>query len=164
MGLEILDKMNKIAKAFGNIIHGDDTKGGTYKDKLAILESSNNYNENSVSGIYGKYQFGNSRLDDYRKATKDDFSNEKFLNDPQLQETVMDWSVTNIDDYINQYDLEKYIGKKIKGITITREGIYAGAHLGGRFGMRKFLESEGKDDPKDKFKTTISNYFEEFSN
>ena len=79
----------------------------------------------------------------------------------------MTWHIEDINNYIDSRGLTEYIGKEIDGIKITREGLIAGAHLGGKGGMRKFLESgmevHGPQDKKDINKTYISDYIKKFS-
>ncbi len=79
--------------------HKDRTPGSasnaSYKDKVAHQESRGHADPykafNESSGAMGKYQFVNSTLDDYRgKRGFRDFTNEEFLNDPKLQESIMD--------------------------------------------------------------------------
>ena len=155
-------------------------KGGdTFKEDLAISESSGNYDAVNEQGYMGKYQFGDARLKDFLMANKgydkdldkdkkiiDVFKND-FINTPSLQEDVMTWHVDDINSYIDSRELDKYIGKKIGGVIITREGLIAGAHLGGRTGLREFLETgmkiHGDEDEKDKEGTYISDYIMKFS-
>ena len=174
-GLPLIEMYQKLAKGFGNIISGDDT----FKEDLAMSESSNNYDVVNEQGYMGKYQFGDARLTDFLTANegydkdldKDkkiiDTFKDNFINTPSLQEDVMTWHVGDINSYIDNRDLNKYIGKKIGGVIITREGLIAGAHLGGRKGLREFLETgmkiHGDEDEKDKEGTYISDYIMKFS-
>ena len=145
-------------------------KGGdTFKEDLAMAESSGKYDAENKYGYVGKYQFGDARLQDFKDANKDykDFNKKEFMNNPSLQEDVFSWHVDDINSYIDSRDLDKYIGKKIGGVIITREGLIAGAHLGGRTGLREFLETgmkiHGDEDEKDKEGTYISDYIMKFS-
>ena len=145
-------------------------KGGdTFKEDLAMAESSGKYDAENKYGYVGKYQFGDARLQDFKDANKDykDFNKKEFMNNPSLQEDVFSWHVDDINSYIDSRDLDKYIGKKIGEVIITREGLIAGAHLGGRTGLREFLETgmkiHGDEDEKDKEGTYISDYIMKFS-
>jgi hypothetical protein len=51
--------------------------------------------------------------------------------------------------YIADNNLNEYIGTKVKGIPVTLSGMMAVAHLGGNYGMKRFLESDGRVDPSD---------------
>jgi len=169
-GLDFLNWINSKIKGTG---------GDTFKEDLAMSESSGNYDAVNEQGYMGKYQFGDARLTDFLTANKgydkdldkdkkiiDVFKND-FINTPSLQEDVMTWHVDDINSYIDSRELDKYIGKKIGGVIITREGLIAGAHLGGRTGLRGFLETGMKihsdEDHKDKEGTYISDYIMKFS-
>ena len=138
-------------------------ENNNFKEDLAMSESSNRSDVINNEGFMGKYQFGDDRLTDYRNETGLEFNRDEFLNNESLQDQVFDWHVSDISKYIDNKDLNKYIGKTINGIEITKQGLIAGAHLGGRYGMRQFLESNGKKDPADKNKTKISDYIKKFS-
>jgi len=101
----------------------------------------------------GGYQFGDARLADYKKATNSSFTTSQFRNDPDLQNTVMDWHISSIDSVIDDLDT----GGK------SRDGLRAVAHLGGTGGMKKFVETNGKYNPSDKFGTRLSDYYNKFS-
>jgi len=60
-------------------------------------------------------------------------------------------------------NFEKYIGQIINGIEITWSGLLAAAHLGGQKNVKKFLNSNGKNDYADANGTKISEYLSEFS-
>ena len=159
-GLDFLNWINNKIKGTG---------GDTFKEDLAMSESSGDYSAENKYGYIGKYQFGDARLQDFKDANKDfkDFSKKEFITNPSLQEDVFSWHVDDINSYIDSRELDKYIGKEIGGVTITREGLIAGAHLGGRTGLREFLETgmkiHGDEDEKDKEGTYISDYIIKFS-
>jgi len=137
-------------------------KNDTFKEDLAMSESSNKYDVVNDKGYMGKYQFGDARLEDFKNANKDyKFTKKEFLNDPNLQEDVFSWHVEDINSYIDSRGLDKYIGTEINGVTITRDGLIAGAHLGGKTGLKNFL-STGKDK-EDSYGTSISEYITKFS-
>lgn len=147
-------------------------KNDTFKEELGMSESSNNYDIVNKQGYMGKYQFGDARLEDFKNANKDyNFTSDEFINNPGLQEDVMTWHVNDINSYIDSRGLDKYIGEKIGGVTITREGLIAGAHLGGRTGLMRFLNGgmkiHGEHDKHDGSKkepgTYISDYIMKFS-
>lgn len=110
----------------------------------------------------GYYQFTPARLKDYSKATGEKVTMEKFIGDPELQGRVMDWHEQDILDYAMNNNLDQYIGQEVGGVMIDPSAIIGMAHLGGRLGMREFLESGGKIDPSDRFGTKISDYGKKF--
>ena len=173
-GLDLLNWINNKIKGTG---------GDTFKEDLAISESSGNYDAVNEQGYMGKYQFGDSRLKDFLTANEGydkDLDKDKkiistfknnFMDTPSLQEDVMTWHVDDINSYIDSRELDKYIGKKIGGVIITREGLIAGAHLGGRTGLMRFLNGgmkiHGEHDKHDGSEkepgTYISEYIMKFS-
>ena len=58
---------------------------------------------------------------------------------------------------------DKYLGKKINGITITKSGLLAGAHLKGAGCVINYLKSEGKNNACDAFGTSVETYLKKFA-
>tara|TARA_R100000963_G_C4606733_1_gene78509 strand:- start:197 stop:808 length:612 start_codon:yes stop_codon:yes gene_type:complete len=139
-----------------------------FKKQMALSESSGRTNIVNPRGYMGKFQFGNKRLTDFKNNTNKKFTKKEFLNNPKLQDEVFDWHVNDIKKFINSEGLDSYIGKTIKGIPITLNGLIAVAHLGGQSGMKKFLETDGKYNPDDRRKgskkkgTSLSDYLNKF--
>ncbi len=121
------------------------------------------YNAQNSEGYVGKYQFGDARLTDFRDATGKDFTMEQFKDSPALQEEVVQWHQKDISDYASDTGLDKYKGQTINGVLINDDSIMAMAHLGGKSGMRQFIESGGEYDPADSNGTTLSAYGMKFS-
>ena len=143
-------------------------KGGdTFKEDLAISESTGDYDaeyESKEGNKYvGKWQFGDARLTDFKNANEKfkDLTMDQFKDSPSIQNEVWDWHVDDINSYIDRRELDKYIGTELNGVTITREGLIAGAHIGGRTGLKNFLTkgTEGTDE----LGTTITDYIMKFS-
>jgi hypothetical protein len=120
-----------------------------FKTSMKKSESNGNYSVVNSEGYMGAYQFGNDRLTDYKNATGKNFTKKEFLENKELQDEVFNWHVKDIVKYINNNNLDKYLGIKVKGVTVTLNGLIAMAHLGGRYGMRAYIES-GFSDAKDK--------------
>lgn len=123
-------------------------------------ESGGDFNAANDEGYVGRGQFGQDRLDDFTRANGAPRINiETFRSNPKLQKAVEDWHFNDIEDFIDDNQLiERYEGKTIKGVKITRSGMIAMAHLGGKGGMLKFLKSDGEFDPADSNKTSLSKY------
>jgi hypothetical protein len=102
----------------------------------------------------GLLQFGEARLKDYQKATKTSFTQDDFIKDKSLQEKVALWHIKDIDKLIDSI--------KDKGKYTDRNGLRAVAHLGGKTGMKKFVKSQGKENPKDELGTSLQDYYEKF--
>jgi hypothetical protein len=116
------------------------------------------YNAQNSEGYVGKYQFGDDRLTDFRDATGQDFTMEQFKANPALQEEVVQWHQKDISDYANDTGLDAYKGQTINGVLINDDSIMAMAHLGGKSGMRQFIESGGEYNPADSNGTTLRDY------
>ena len=133
-----------------------------FRSKLLGSESSGDYGV--VQGDYsGGYQFGPARFSEFEDFLGRDVSRDEFLRSPALQEQAMDWHERDILDYVEEFGLDDYVGKTVGGVEVTPSSLLAMAHLGGRKGMRRFLESGGEDNPVDKFGTSLSDYGSRFS-
>ena len=104
----------------------------------------------------GKLQFGKARLQDYQKATGTTFTQDEFIKDAALQDKVASWHIANLDKAIDALgdDAADY----------DRDGLRAVAHLGGKSGMKKFVQSKGGYNPADELGTSLRSYYDKFSN
>jgi hypothetical protein len=133
-----------------------------FTDAMKKSESSGDYKSVNTKGYMGAYQFGEARLKDYKKATGKSFTKEEFLGNKELQDEVFDWHVDDIKQYMSKTGLDSWVGKKILGVEVTLDGLVAIAHLGGKTGLKKFLESDGKYNPADEYGTTLKDYLRKF--
>jgi len=140
------------------------SKDMDFQSALKKAESSDNYMVVNKEGYMGAYQFGDARLKDYKRETKEKFTNEEFLNDEDLQEKVYSWHVNDIVKYIQKNNLDESIGKEVNGVIITLNGLIAAAHLGGRLGMRQYVESgfDKKFNKEDSNGTSLFDYIKRF--
>ena len=134
-----------------------DTEGfGTFKERMRQSESSGNSSTQITLDdgrtMTGSFQFGDARLADYKKASGSSFTTSEFRDSPELQETVMDWHIADIDKTIDSLDTR----------NLSRDGLRAVAHLGGSPGMKKYVNSGGKYNPSDEFGTSLSDYYNKF--
>lgn len=129
----------------------------SFRDRLKRSESSGD-SEVQIKledgrTMTGAYQFGDARLKDYMKANKTKFTTEQFRKNPDLQEEVFQWHMKDIDSKISE----------LKGAEgMSRDGLRAVAHLGGKTGMIKYVQSGGKYNPADDFGTKLSDYYNKF--
>ena len=127
--------------------------------KMAMSESSGDPNAEITTPdgrtFTGLYQFGDLRLQDYRKATGAKFTQDEFKQDEQLQQKVAEWHFTDIEDAIDA------LGSEADGYD--RDGLKAVAHLGGVGGMKKYVRTKGRYDPADALGTSLSDYYAKFS-
>lgn len=131
----------------------------SFYNKLKQSESSNDTTASRVnkSGerYVGELQFGEARLNDYKNSTGASFDLDEFQGSPSLQKKVGLWHIGDIDRYIDQ------LGDLADGYD--KDGLRAIAHLGGKEGMKKWLESKGKANPSDEIGTSLTKYYNKFS-
>jgi len=128
-----------------------------FKEAIGFKESQGDYSRVNTFGYMGKYQFG--------KATLNLFGVEDhqcFLNDPAFQERVFNHNTSRNKWVLRNY-INLYSGRVIGGVEITESGILAAAHLAGPGNVKKFLISWGKEDFKDAYGTSVSNYMKKFA-
>ena len=103
----------------------------------------------------GKLQFGKARLTDYQNATGTKFTQDEFIKDAALQDKVAAWHLADVDKAIDALgnDAAEY----------DRDGLRAVAHLGGKSGMKKFVQSKGEYNPADELGTSLLSYYEKFA-
>lgn len=136
---------------FGVSLKGHDAFLGA----LGNYESGNDYTKVNRYGYMGRYQFGRAAL----KQVKLDVTRKEFLDNPELQELAMKRLLSFNNSVLSRY-IEKYDGKTVHGVKVTRSGILAAAHLGGPANVKKWFRS-GKDF-KDANGTPITRYMKVF--
>ncbi len=139
---------------------------GAYADdfdtSLSRTESGGRYDIANGEGFVGKYQFGQARLDDFNRANGTSYTTADLKgNTPEkraLQEQVQDWHVADIDKFLTAKGIDRALGTEIGGTPVTLNGLRAVAHLGGKGGMEKFVNSGGQYNPADSNGTSLSDY------
>lgn len=134
-----------------------------FREALGFSESGGDYDVVNQYGYTGKYQWGPARLADFNAAMGTNYTLEQFRKDPQLQETAQAWHENDVMDYVFDKGLDYYIGQEVGGVPVTPEALIGMAHLGGKAGMRQFLESGGEYNPSDQFGTSLRDYGQKFS-
>lgn len=128
---------------------------------LTGTESSGNsgaFRTNTNGKSYGGLiQMGDDRLKDYATATRSrPISASQFRNLPPAQQrAVNEW---HINDLIEAAQATGAVGKVINGTPVTLGGLVAVAHLGGKGGMNKFVQTNGRYNPKDQLGTSLTDY------
>ena len=147
---------------------------------LGARESGGKYNVINKYGYAGKYQMGEMALTDagyYIKPDKkynNDWSGkfigkdgvnsiQDFLKNPQAQENAQIIYKKKQWKYLKAVGADKYVGKVIRGYTITPSGLLAGAHLKGACSVIKYLKSNGQIIEKDGFGTSVETYMKKFA-
>lgn len=113
-------------------------------------------------GHFGRLQFSQARLEEAKAAgiLPPDVTPQTFMASPELQQRAEAWHFSDIDNAIKQNGYDRLVGRAtIGGVPITVEGLRAVAHLGGKDGMRKFVETQGAYNPADVNGTRLSDYF-----
>ena len=151
-----------------------------FMDALGHRESSDDYQKVSKFGYLGRYQFGESALEElgYFKKTKrywgpknhwvgewtgkhNIYSRDDFLRNHKIQDIaakelfLINWR------YIKHKGLHDFVGKEVQGIKITKSGLIAGVHLLGVGGLYDFLVHNKK--VRDGLGTEIKEYLELFN-
>ena len=135
-----------------------------YLEKLARLETgslSDPYRVVNRFGYMGKYQFGLKTLNGLtRLGYLPKITRRAFLASPELQEQAINALIEHNLNVLSNYGLMKYVGKTVRGVHITKEGLLAGAHLLGPYAVKQFIEKGrvGRDGNN----TSITNYIKQF--
>jgi hypothetical protein len=134
-----------------------------YREALIASESSGDVGAENPSGAVGLTQAMPDTLEDFKDETGLEFTPEQYANSRELQTQFQDWYEQKTINYIMDQGLDRYIGQTIKGVPITMSSMLGMAHLGGDYGMRKFIETGGRYDPDDGY-TKLSDYGRKFAN
>ena len=125
---------------------------------MAFKESSGCFKSINKFGFMGKYQFNLNTLKIYKLKNAIN-----FLKNPELQERIFLINCQR-NKWILRKDINWFVGTVINGTEITESGILAAAHLSGPGNVKKYLRSDGKNNLKDAFGTSISKYMNTFKN
>jgi hypothetical protein len=111
-------------------------------------------------GHFGRGQFSRARLNEAMAAgvIPQGMTPEQFLQSPEAQQRVEAWHVQDVGNFIREQGLDRYIGQTINGTMITPSGMLAVAHLGGKEGLRRFIETGGQYNPADANGTSLMDY------
>lgn len=133
-----------------------------YLDAIGHSESSNNPEAYNRYGYIGKYQFGYAARKScgYEKVRFEDFIKNASVWSEEDQEAAMITLMSKNESHLKNV-IQKYNGKVIKGVTITKSGILAAAHLAGAGGVKKYFRTGS--NPKDVYGTGLEDYLFKFS-
>lgn len=137
----------------------------SFRYLLGYLESGNRYVIDNGSHI-GAYQFGDAAL---RNVGLGHITRAKYLKNPNVfPDSLQDWAVIQLAlenqklMYSKGIDLNKYVGKRIHGIKVTKGGILAAAHLIGWYDCSNYLSTWGRVNSADANGTHASDYMKKF--
>jgi hypothetical protein len=130
--------------------------GGNWRAQNAAVGAG------GMPGHFGRIQFGQARLQEAMGAgaLPPGTTPQQFMDSPQFQESAERWHWNDIDRNIQTNGLNRYVGQNIGGVPVTLDGMRAVAHLGGSAGLRRFLESGGRYNPRDANGTSLLNYLQ----
>ena len=154
--VDILNKGGDVSKVDPKSKEGINS----FISSMAMSESSNN--SRSIRTNKDGKQFGGSLnigravQDQFMNATGAEFTMDDFRDDPILQNEVALFHIGKLDQAISSI---KNIPEKFNDIN----GLRGVGHLGGATGMKKFVESGGKYNPRDELGTSLMDYFNKFS-
>jgi hypothetical protein len=146
---------NEITDEITNLDVSDEDK--EYLVKLAGRESNYNPTVKNKYGYYGLYQFGDSAL-------KDIGENRHSFKDSSTQHNGA-LKLAKLNESRLQNVMGEYVGKKFRGLNITRNGVLAAAHLLGANKVQKWFNEKEPDskDYHDGFGTKIEEYLNLYS-
>ena len=158
-------------KDWGYLIEG---KSGydQFLEGLAQRESSGIYDTVSSSGSYlGRYQMGAGALTDAGFKENGSWTtlaknygitdNASFLSSPQGQEVAIRLFHAELWKQLVNHGAESVIGDSYIGVTITKSGLLAAAHLVGASGVMNAIE--GNEEIADANGTTAKRYMSELA-
>lgn len=129
-----------------------DIEDKNYLKLLQQVESNGNSKIVNRFGYAGLYQFGNSALKTVNMSKED-----------YMQNTINQHIAALKLKQNNLKQLRQFIGKQINGITLTEQNLAAGQHLIGAQGVKKYIESDGKNIPVDGNNIPVITYLFLFS-
>lgn len=119
---------------------------------LIVTESSGNFGASNSykKGHYGRLQFNPDWIERAgREGVIPKMTPQEFLQNPAAQQAVEQWYANDVIWPFIRENFSDYVGTTIQGVTVTPNGMFAVAHLGGMDGLRKFLTSNGAYNPND---------------
>jgi len=163
---EVLEKVSKKGETSKKISNLKKAKNevGKFLKALAQRESSSNPKSINSLGYIGKYQMGQMALQDLE--LDDTINAHKFKKNPNIfPEIEQDRAMVKLlklnKNYLGDY-IDRFVGKEIGGVNITKSGLLAGSHLVGAGSVKKFLDSNGTFIPKDDNGVPVTEYIKKF--
>jgi hypothetical protein len=131
-----------------------------FMSRIAAIETPNGgYHTVNKYGMMGRYQFSPTTIQVVGiTATK-----QQFLRNKELQDTAMVRLMELNEQELSAY-IQRYEGRTVKGVKVTRAGILAGAHFAGANGVKQFLTNDNPVGTVDGFGTSLKKYMSYFSN
>ena len=142
------------------IVLSNPTAVEQFMDKIAEIETpGGGYQTVNKYGMMGRYQFSPEAV----KAVGIRVTRQQFLRNKELQDTAMVRLMELNEQELSRY-IERYDGRIVKGVKVTRASILAGAHFAGAGGVKQFLTNDNHTGTVDGFGTSLRKYMSYFSN
>ncbi|NKB39459.1 MAG: hypothetical protein GKR86_00105 [Ilumatobacter sp.] len=137
--------------------------GFSIADSLISSESSGNPDARikikDGREFFGLGQLGKARLAEVGLGK--DFTMADYLTGPDrenIQRMALDRDIANTQNFIANAGLDKAYGTSINDMPFNENAAIAIAHLGGREGLRKYVDTGGQYNPQDELGTSLSDY------
>lgn len=151
------DRIGERFRVPSDVVHSQPTELEKFLAHMARRESNNTSRIVNQFGMMGKYQFSPSTI----RGLGFRVSQSQFLKNTELQDSVMvAYMRSNKRDL--RYLIDRYEGRKYKGVKITEAGLLAAAHLGGSGSVVKWFSDGSYQGKMDANGTSIRNYMMEF--
>jgi hypothetical protein len=133
-----------------------------YLEAVGYSESRNNPQAYNRYGYVGKYQFGYAARKScgYGEVKFRDFIKNPTVWSEKDQDAAMITLLSKNESHLKDV-IRKYNGKVIKGVTVTKSGILAAAHLAGARGVERYFHNGS--NPRDAYGTGLEDYLFKFS-
>jgi len=133
-----------------------------YLEAIGHSESRNNPKAYNSYGYVGKYQFGFAARKScgYGEVRFNDFIKNPSVWSEEDQDAAMITLLSKNESHLKDV-IRKYNGKVIKGVTVTKSGILAAAHLAGAGGVQRYFRNGS--NPRDAYGTGLEDYLFKFS-
>lgn len=156
MSVYIVDKLPDVT--FRPLPKSKPTPVEQFMDRIAAIETpGGSHRTVNQFGMMGRYQFSPSTV----RGLGFRVTNREFLNNKHIQDTVM-FKYMKVNHRELSWYIDRYNGKTVNGVKITRAGILAGAHFAGSEGVKSFFKyGSNRSDANG---TTVANYMSKFSN
>ena len=140
------------------IVRSEPTELERFLDHMAQRESDNTPHVVNRFGMMGKYQFDPKTV----RVLGFRVTRTQFLRNSELQDSVMVQYMRSNNSLLDNL-IDRYEGRKFKGIRITRSGVLAAAHLAGAGNVKKYFSDGDVNGRTDANGTSIRDYLQEFN-
>lgn len=147
---------------------------------LRLMESGGDYQVVNSLNFLGAYQFGEAALTDlgFVRYDGDAFDNNysggwtgkhgvrslnDFLASRRAQDLAMQEWIKLMWHYIEKDGLAAYAGHTVGNVTLTQSGMLAATHLLGAGSLATYIHSNGQQNLRDPYGTSIESYIVKFS-